>query len=63
MTAEGHWNFAATDTGTRVDLSMEMSTTNWLFKLMAPMMKGKMKQQMADTATSMKRAAEAEIPA
>ncbi len=63
MTAEGHWGFSEIEGGTRVDLAMEMSTTNWLFKLMAPMMAGKMKQQMADTAKSMKRAAEAEIPA
>ena len=42
---------------------MEMSTSNWMFKLMMPMMKGKMKKQMADTATAMKSAAEAEIPA
>jgi uncharacterized protein YndB with AHSA1/START domain len=63
MTAEGHWSFAATNAGTHVDLAMEMSTTNLLFKMMAPMMAGKMKQQMEKTATAMKRASEAEIPA
>lgn len=63
MAAEGHWTFAETDRGTRVDLAMEMSTSNLLFKLMSPLMSGQIKKQMATNADSMKRAAEAQIPA
>jgi uncharacterized protein YndB with AHSA1/START domain len=61
VTAQGHWTFDETDAGTRVNLAMEMDTSNPIFKLMAPLMRGKMQQQMAETSQKMKLAAEAEI--
>jgi uncharacterized protein YndB with AHSA1/START domain len=63
MTAEGHWTFTEIDGGTRVNLAMGMNTSNPIFKLMAPLMRGKMEKQMAETSQRMKRSAEAEIPA
>jgi uncharacterized protein YndB with AHSA1/START domain len=63
MTAEGHWTFEETDAGTRVNLAMEMNTSNPIFKMMAPLMRGKMQKQMVETSQKMKQAAEAEIPA
>ena len=63
MTAEGHWTFEETDSGTRVNLAMEINTSNLIFKMMAPLMRGKMQKQMVETSLKMKQAAEAEIPA
>ena len=62
MKAEGHWTFEETDRGTRVNLAMEISTSNTAFKLLASLFADQIKKQIEKNGRRMKEAAEADIP-